>query len=202
MFRLVRPCLVPDLELADSITLDPHKGLFLPYGSGGLLLKRPELLLSAHQRDADYLRDLSREEGAPSFTDLSPELSRAFRGLCLWLPLKLHGAHAFRNALAEKMALCRQAYDSLSRSELFEMLDEPQLSVVAFRLKADDEANSELLRRVNDERKVFLSSTTLRGKITLRICVLCFRSEASHVAAAVDALVRHGRVLVSELGSQ
>jgi aromatic-L-amino-acid decarboxylase len=90
-FRLVSESLVPGLELCDSLTLDPHKGLFLPYGTGCLLVRDPEALRRAHASDAHYLQDVAAAHGEINFTDLSPELSRDFRGLRLWLPFQLHG---------------------------------------------------------------------------------------------------------------
>ncbi len=188
-FRWVDPNLVPGLELTDSIALDPHKGLFLPYGTGCLLVRDADALRAAHQSDADYLRDVMPDGGQDNFTDLSPELSRAFRGLALWLPLMLHGAGAFREALAEKLELARDAARRLEADPRFELLEEPQLSVVAFRLKdRDDDANARLLERVNARGRVFLSSTRLHDRLTLRICVLCFRTHQDRLDDAISAL--------------
>jgi aromatic-L-amino-acid/L-tryptophan decarboxylase len=185
-FRLVPP-LLADLSRCDSITLDPHKGLFLPYGTGCLLVRDAGALARAHQSSAAYLRDVAAPPGEVNFTDLSPELSREFRGLRLWLPLQLHGVAAFREALAEKLALTRLAYERLRPD--FDILDEPQLSVVAFRMRnADDARNAELLRRVNARGRVYLSSTILGGRLTLRICVLSFRTHEDRLLDACDAL--------------
>ncbi len=202
-FRLVPEgrALMPDLEKCDSITLDPHKGLFLPYGTGCLLVRDGATLQRAHQGDAAYLADVASEDGVANFTDLSPELSRDFRGLRLWLPLKLHGARAFREQLAEKLALARSAHDQLAADLRFEIVDEPQLSVVAFRLRAKkedaDELNAELLHRVNARGRVFLSSTVLGGRLTLRICVLSFRTHEDRVRDAIDALREEATALLA-----
>jgi aromatic-L-amino-acid decarboxylase len=184
------------LSECDSVTLDPHKGLFLPYGTGCVVVRDAEALRRAHAGDADYLKDVAAEGDAVNFSDLSPELSRDFRGLRLWLPLMLHGVGAFREQLAEKLALARLAYDELRKDGRFEMVCEPQLSVVAFRLaRGDDAANRALLDRVNAGRRVFLSSTVLDGKLTLRICVLSFRTHEDRVREAVEALRLHAAKL-------
>ncbi|MDH3228077.1 MAG: aminotransferase class I/II-fold pyridoxal phosphate-dependent enzyme, partial [Thermoleophilia bacterium] len=73
---------------ADSITLDPHKGLFLPYGTGCLLARDRAALERAHRVDADYMPRRESSDEIPSFCDISPELSRDFRGLRVWLPMK------------------------------------------------------------------------------------------------------------------
>ncbi len=192
-FRIVKDGerLMPGLERCDSITLDPHKGLFLPYGTGCLLVRDGQALLRAHAESAHYLQDVVGDDG-PGFNDLSPELSRDFRGLRLWLPIQLHGLQAFRDALQEKLELTRWAYGELRRDARFEVLDEPQLSVVAFRLRGEgeqaDARNEELLRRVNARRRVFLSSTRMAGRYVLRICVLSFRTHEDRMRDAVDAL--------------
>lgn len=187
---------MPGIERTDSITLDPHKGLFLPYGTGCLLVRNGHALRRPHQQSADYLRDVTPEEHSVNFTDLSPELSRDFRGLRLWLPLMLHGLSAFREALSEKLELARWAWQELDADPRFDVLDEPQLSVVAFRLRGQaDEVNAELLRRVNQRGRVFLSSTVLDGRVTLRLCVLSFRTHADRVREAVEALRQEAALL-------
>jgi aromatic-L-amino-acid decarboxylase len=192
--------LMPGLERCDSITLDPHKGMFLPYGTGCLLVRDGQALLKAHAEQAHYLQDVVGDDG-PGFNDLSPELSRDFRGLRVWLPVQLHGLQAFRDSLQEKLELTRWAYAELRKDERFEFLDEPQLSVIAFRLKGEgpqaDARNEELLRRVNARRRVFLSSTRMGGRYILRICVLSFRTHEDRVRDAVTALREEATALLS-----
>src|SRR5262249_52279103 len=124
--------LLAGIERADSVVLDPHKGMFLPYGTGCLLVKDGARLRAAHEAEADYLQDLG-SASAPSPGSYGPELSRPYRGLRVWLPLMLHGARAFREALAEKLALARDLHASLSALAGLEIVDPPQTSTVAFR---------------------------------------------------------------------
>src|SRR5918999_1809317 len=84
------------IERADSIVLDPHKGLFLPYGTGAVLVRKGEDLRRAHSLTADYMPGLQDDPDRVDFSQYSPELSRPFRGLRVWLPFKLHGAGVFR----------------------------------------------------------------------------------------------------------
>jgi aromatic-L-amino-acid decarboxylase len=191
--------LVGPIEECDSITLDPHKGLFLPYGLGALLVRDGEALANVHREGASYVQDVTHA-GSLGFADLSPELSRDFRGLRLWLPLMLHGLGAFREQLQEKLDLARWAYRELASDPHFELVDEPQLSVVAFRLRGPaqdaDLVAPELLARVNDRKRVFLSSTRIRGRYVLRICVLSFRTHADRVKEAVLALRQEAQTLL------
>ncbi len=93
------------IELADSIILDPHKGMFIPYGSGIILVKNKKYLLEANNYEANYMQDIKDHQEEYSPSELSPELSKHFRGMRLWLPLKLHGIDVFRACLEEKLGL-------------------------------------------------------------------------------------------------
>jgi aromatic-L-amino-acid decarboxylase len=190
------------IERADSITFDPHKGLFLPYGTGCLLVADGHKLRSAHQIAAEYLQDLSGGDVSWSPAELGPDLSRDFRGLRVWLPLMLHGAGAFRAALAEKLALAErfaQGLDDLIASGApLTMVARPQLSTVAFRLQRRNEEtlddynsrNATFLAAVNARLRVHLSSTLLPVEDglshTSRVCVLSFRTHARHIDRCLE----------------
>jgi aromatic-L-amino-acid decarboxylase len=126
------------LSRADSITLDPHKGLFLPYGTGCLLVRDGAALKRAHHVVADYMPPMQDEPDLVDFSEISPELSRDFRGLRVWLPMKLHGIGVFREALDEKLDLANWATEELRKIDDIEIVAEPQLSIVAFRLRHTD----------------------------------------------------------------
>jgi aromatic-L-amino-acid/L-tryptophan decarboxylase len=175
-----------DLRRCDSVTLDPHKGLFLPYGTGALVVRKGRELSRAFASSAGYLRDLGTEDSDPNFTDLSFEMSRDFRGLRVWLPLRLHGVALFRDALDEKLDLARHAYRELSRDERLEVLVEPELTTLAFRPRHGDA--TALLEAVNSSGRAFLSSTVLGGAVAVRMCILSFRTERRHVDEAIAAI--------------
>lgn len=195
------------IERADSVTFDPHKGMFLPYGTGCLLVRDGRALLAAHGAEADYLQDFDafeRTGEAPSPAVYGPELSRPYRGLRLWLPLMLHGAGAFREALTHKLALADRFHAGLQRlarsGAPIEIVDAPQLSTVPFRLRRAageslaqlDRRNAAWLAAINDRAHVYMSSTKLPfedgSAFTLRACVLSFRTHETHVDAALDDL--------------
>jgi aromatic-L-amino-acid decarboxylase len=187
------------IELADSVVLDPHKSLFLPYGTGALLVRDAEALRRTHSLAADYLPE-SRAE--VDFYEISPELTRPFRGLRVWLPLKMHGAGPFREALEEKLALARWASAELKTIPGIEILAEPQLSTLAFRLNPGglsieelNRLNRGLMKRINDRRRVLLTGTLLRGQFVIRICVLSFRTHRDRMEMCLEDIreaVREG----------
>src|SRR4051794_30883484 len=184
------------IERADSIVLDPHKGLFLPYGTGAVLVRDGLALKRAHALTADYLPQMQDDPDLVDFCLYSPELSRPFRGLRVWLPLKMHGAAVFRAQLEEKLALTRLAADRIRAMEGMEMLAEPELSLFAFRLhphgeddpQALNRLNRRLLERVNARQRVFLTSTMLGGRFALRICVLSFRTHRDRMEEGLEDL--------------
>jgi aromatic-L-amino-acid decarboxylase len=204
------------IDRADSITFDPHKGLFLPYGTGCVLVREGERLRAAHSGAADYLQDFEAMGGGdelPSPAEYGPELSRGYRGLRLWLPLMLHGAQAFRDALDEKLQLARRVHAGLAAliadGASVEIVAAPQLTVTAFRLRrapkeplgAWNARNAALLTTINGYQRVYLSSTTLPvddgAAFTLRFCVLGFRTHARHVERGLEDIARAIRAVTS-----
>jgi len=182
------------LEQADSLVMDPHKGLFLPFGSGALLVREGQRLYQAFNHDASYLQDkeflLAQAELSPA--DLSPELTRHFRGLRLWLPLKLLGVAPFRAALEEKMLLARHFHQRLGQIDGFEVGPAPDLSIVTYRYRpARGEANAfnrRLVQAVQSDGRIFISSTMLDGQFTLRLAILSFRTHLAQIETALEVL--------------
>ena len=182
------------IELADSVALDPHKTLFLPYGTGAVLVRDGRHLMEAFSASAEYIRPLGESEVGPSPADLSPELTRHFRALRLWLPLQLAGVSAFRAAQEEKLALARYLHARLQEMDGWDAGPAPELSVVAFRYLPKhgdaDGFNERLLRHLLDEGRVMLSGTRIDGRYTLRCAILCFRTHIEHVDEVIAALER------------
>jgi len=187
------------LEKAHSIVLDPHKGMFLPYGSGAVLVKDVRWLAQSQAYQADYMQDAMAAEGQYSPADLSLELSRPFRGLRFWLPLKLFGLAPFRAALAEKIWLARYFHEQLEKTPGWLVGPYPELSVATFRYVPDqadaDAFNKSLIDAVYADGKVFISSTLIDGKFFLRLAVLHFRTHLEQVNYVLDLLQRKAREL-------
>ncbi|HEV8420205.1 MAG TPA: amino acid decarboxylase, partial [Actinomycetota bacterium] len=124
---------------------------------------------------------------------------RDFRGLRVWLPLLLHGVNAFRAALDEKLDLTQFLYRSLSETPGFDVPWEPDLSVVAFRYRPrrgdPDSFNRRLLDRINQSRRVFLSSTLIEGQFIIRACILSHRTHRDRIEEAVDIIRSAAREL-------
>jgi len=179
------------LELADSIVLDPHKSLFLPYGLGIVLVRETAYLRSSFSYNANYMQDAVEVEEEISPADVSLELTKHFRGLRLWIPLKLHGLGAFRSALEEKHQLAMYFYEEISKMAGFETFQEPELSVVMFRFvdhPNKNEFNKQLIQQIHKDGRVFLSSTTVNGDFWLRVAILVFRTHISNVQLTLSII--------------
>ncbi len=182
------------IELSNSLIMDPHKGLFMPCGSGVVLVRNGADLLRAHYYQANYMQDkdalASPDEISPA--DLSPELTRPFRGLRLWLSLKLLGVAPFRAALEEKILLARHFHQQMQRAPGFEVGPYPDLSIVTFRYlpsRGDaDEFNQRLVLAIQQDGQIFISSTTIDGKATLRLAVLNHNTHLETVELAIELL--------------
>lgn len=183
------------LDRADSITLDPHKGLFLPYGTGCLLVAHREHLRQAHHMEAEYLPRMQEDASLVDYADLSAELSRDWRGLRVWLPLKMHGAAVFRDALNEKLDLAAHAAEGIRALPHARLEAAPQLSLLAFRFAPPgvpdaelDALNRRILSDVNQRQRVLLTGTQAHGRFLIRMCILSFRTHRAHVGAALEDL--------------
>ena len=172
---------------ADSIAVDPHKGLSMPFGLGALLVRDEAHLIDANQGRGAYLGDEDHYSGIRDIAALGPELSRPFRALQMWLPLHLHGIAPFRQAMDTTLDLAEHSYHRLSGIDGLETPWRPDLSVVAFGF-ADDEVGRQALEAVNRDRVVHLSSTTIENRFVLRFAIVNRRTTQDHLDHAIDII--------------
>ncbi|MGH9319491.1 MAG: pyridoxal phosphate-dependent decarboxylase family protein, partial [Vicinamibacteria bacterium] len=157
-----------------------------------VLVRDRAAIFESHRYLAHYMQDAlkAREELSPA--DLSPELTKHFRGLRLWMPLLLHGLAPFRAALDEKMLLARYFHERLSERSRFDVGPYPDLSVVVFRYRPKsgdpDELNRRLVEEIHRDGRVFMSSTILDGRFTLRLAVSSFRVHLDTIDLALEIL--------------
>ncbi len=183
------------ISRADSLTLDPHKGMFLPYGTGALLVRDGAALRAAHEATAAYLPAMPHPEDFYDPSQHGPELSRPFPGLRVWLSVKLFGSAAFREAITEKRALAVDAARRVAALPGIVIDAPPELSLFAFHLtwpgatRADeDEATKTLLDKTTARGRVMVTGCTAQGRYLGRVCVLSFRTHQPHIDALVDDL--------------
>jgi len=196
-FKLVAQCqsCFEGVSEVDSIVLDPHKSLFMPFGTGVVLVRNGDILQRSLSYEAVFFSDMDSTEKSPA--NFSVELTRPSRAPRIYLSLKTFGTAAFRAALEEKIVLTK--YVLLYLKNLcgnphhfpLEFACEPELTVVAFRIKGEDVLTRKLHSFILKGERVFLSTTQLNGKLYLRICILNFRSHLKHVNECLDE-IQHG----------
>jgi aromatic-L-amino-acid decarboxylase len=175
------------INRADSIAIDPHKGLSIPFGVGALLVRDESYLIDANQGRGAYLRAEDNYLGIRDIAALGPELSRPFRALQVWLPLHLHGVAPFRQALEMNLDLAEYAYARLSGIDGIETPWKPDLSIVAFRFE-NDATGQEAMETVNRDRVVHLSPTAIDNRFVLRFAILNRRTTQDHIDHAIDII--------------
>ena len=180
------------LSRADSITLDPHKGMFLPYGTGALLVRDGAALRAAHEATADYLPAMPHPEDFYDPSQHGPDLSRGFPGLRVWMSVKMYGAAAFREAMAEKRALTLDAARRIAAMPGIVMDAPPELSLFAFHvtwpgatLAEEDAATRALMARTSAHGRVMVTGAVTRGRYVGRVCVLSFRTHQLEIDALI-----------------
>ncbi len=174
------------IDRADSITVDAHKSLLLPYGLGGLIVQDAKALLEANEGRGAYMQDVRDRPALPHFFEFGPELSRPYRGLDVWLALHYHGLAAFRSELDRMLDLAAGAAERLRTMPGIELAVEPELSIVAFRATAGDDATRAIIRHLNESGEVHVSSTTVADRFTIRLAFLNHRTTERHALRATE----------------
>lgn len=205
-FHLVgelRP-LLGGLPRADSVTLDPHKGLFLPYGTGALLVRDGAALRAAHGATAAYLPHMPDADEFYDPSQHGPDLSRGFPGLRVWLEVKLYGAAKIRAALAEKRALAVDAARRIAAIPGIVMDAAPQLSLFAFHLdwpgatlEDQNDATRELMERVTRRGQVMITGCEVDERVLARVCVLSFRTRQAHMDTCVAHVAEEAQAILA-----
>jgi aromatic-L-amino-acid decarboxylase len=183
------------LNRADSLSLDPHKWLYQPAGCGCLLYRDPAAAQRAFAHSEDYARSLSNDpiEGFAFFEE-SMELSRPFRALKIWLSLRYFGLRAFQESICEDLRLAKVLAEAIQSQPSLELLAPVELSAVCFRYyreSADlDALNLQILQRVIQRGKVYISNATVQGKFSLRACIVNHRTTSEDVLAVISEVMQ------------
>ena len=190
------------LELADSISLDPHKWLYQPLDCGCLLYRSPEVAQKTFAHSGDYARALTEDpvEGFAFFEE-SLELSRRFRALKLWLSLRYHGVSAFRQSITKDLSQARRLAHAIGKESKLEVLAPVELSAVCFRYRGERTSSEEelncfnltLLKRIVARGRIYLSNASLRGKFSLRACIVNHRTKDVDVDSVIPEVLAAAR---------
>jgi glutamate/tyrosine decarboxylase-like PLP-dependent enzyme len=184
------------MERADSLTLDPHKWLYAPMGTGCVLVRDRATLEAAFRVSGEYLKDVPRDE--VNFFDRGPEMSRPGRVLAVWMLLRAAGLDAIAEQVEWDLRLARLAEQLLAGAPELEIVTPAELSVVTFRSRArpgEAEAaraarDTGIMERTLHSGELMISSTDLAGRTALRLVVLNHRTTEDEIRRSVAAIAR------------
>ncbi|HLN99613.1 MAG TPA: pyridoxal-dependent decarboxylase [Pyrinomonadaceae bacterium] len=206
------------LELADSISLDPHKWLYVPIDAGCLLFRDEAKARAAFNFEgADYIKvHEQNEDEAFAFWNYGTELSRRFRALKIWLTLRYFGVRRLANAITEDIAVAAYLGEQVKAAKDFELLASPELSICCFRYVPSayqtglqlaseeqtrrvaaklDDLNMQIMNRVQRGGRAYLSSATIRGRFALRVCITNFRTSRADIDETLNIIREAARLL-------
>jgi glutamate/tyrosine decarboxylase-like PLP-dependent enzyme len=186
------------LERADSVSLDPHKWLYVPVDAGCLLFRDADAARAAFStEDADYIKTHGyTDEEAFAFWDYGVELSRRFRALKVWMTLQYYGSRRIADAISEDISLASYLGELVSSADDFELLAPVELSICCFRYVPErdvsdaelDRLNERIMERVQKGGRAYLSNATVNGKFALRACITNFRTTKADIEETVAAV--------------
>jgi glutamate/tyrosine decarboxylase-like PLP-dependent enzyme len=192
------------LALADSVSLDPHKWLYMPIDVGSLLLRDEEAARETFKfTDVDYIKTHGlSDEAAFAFWDYGVELSRRFRALKVWLTLRYYGTRRLAEAIADDIALAKYLGELVSEADDFELVTPVVLSICCFRYvpeslkgKASEGTNAELnvlnekiMSGVQRSGRAYISNATINGTFALRVCITNFRTTKQDIDETLSVI--------------
>jgi glutamate/tyrosine decarboxylase-like PLP-dependent enzyme len=208
------------LARADSVSLDPHKWLYVPLDSGCLLFRDEAQARAAFSfDDVDYIKVLEQNaDESFAFWNYGPELSRRFRALKIWLTLRYYGVRRISEAISEDNALAAYLGQCVEQAEDFELLARPELSICCFRyvpkslqsklraLRQDESAgndselnelNTKIMHAIQRGGRAYLSSATIGSRFALRACIINFRTTRADIDETLEIIRETGRELES-----
>jgi glutamate/tyrosine decarboxylase-like PLP-dependent enzyme len=183
--------LLEGIGRADSITLDPHKWLFVPFECGCLMVKDPARLRDAFRILPEYLEALDTAAEEVNFADLGEQLSRYSRAFKVWLCVQYYGTDALGSAIAQGIRNAEIAEELIRQAPELEVLSPARLGILCFRARGNGDAatvdalNQRILQRVNDNARYFISTTRLNGALALRICTPGFRTRPKDIEGLI-----------------
>jgi aromatic-L-amino-acid/L-tryptophan decarboxylase len=205
------------LDRADSVSLDPHKWLYVPIDSGCLLFRDESKARAAFSfDDADYIKVQEQNaEESYAFWNYGPELSRRFRALKIWLTIRYYGTQRITAAISEDNALASYLGQAVEQAEDFELIVPPELSICCFRYLPSsmrsklqsisgrvgintelDELNNKIMLAVQRGGRAYLSSATLGGRFALRVCITNFRTTRADIDETLEIIREAARDLL------
>ncbi|OLS23330.1 MAG: L-2,4-diaminobutyrate decarboxylase, partial [Candidatus Heimdallarchaeota archaeon LC_3] len=190
--------LLADINFADSIALDAHKWLFVPFEAGIVLVKNRECLKHAFSEDAGYLVDtqsVSEHQLMVNFWEYSFPMSREFRGLKVWMLINAYGREGLSNLITKNILLVKYLSTRVEEHPDLELMSSSELSIVCFRWRDSDEFNNMIIEKIQKNQKYYVSRTKLKGRSTIRVCIVNLESDTDVIDGLIQEIENIGITL-------
>ena len=187
----------PGIELADSVTIDPHKWFHQPYEIGCLLVRDNKRLTGTFRTQPVYLRDLVGAAEEINFYDQGIQLTRRFRAFKFYMSMKTYGIGAFRKSVENSIDLTEQFDSYLQQAPDWEVVTGASLAVITFRYNpADRKLTDQELDRINQrlsdqiiaDGKAMLATTIVSDRTVLRMCLINPRTTMDDLLSTIESL--------------
>jgi glutamate/tyrosine decarboxylase-like PLP-dependent enzyme len=196
--------LVRGIELADSITVDPHKWLAMPFAAGVVLTSHPELLKQTFGVTTPYMPKVNTPLPPDNFA-ISTQWTRRMNSLKFWLTLQVHGRQAYEEHIDRQIQVARWFGDQIGKSADFEFFAEPMLPIFNLRLKNShllEEQGAQLLQSIVDDvtrdGRQWISTTRVNGHTVIRVMIISYLTEQRHLEELLERLERAARKVRTE----
>ncbi|NWF70562.1 MAG: aminotransferase class I/II-fold pyridoxal phosphate-dependent enzyme [Chloroflexi bacterium] len=195
------------MDRLDSVTIDPHKWLFQPFEIGCVMVRNKRYLRDTFRLVPEYLKDVdSRSEEEVNFFDYGVQLSRGFRALKLWMSIKIFGAEAFRQAVDWGITLAEMAENKVRSLPHWEVTSPAWIGIFTFRYfrnealspEEEDEINKEVVNCITEDGYAFVSTTILKGRVVIRMCIINPRTTEDDVLNTIDKMNAYAEELCAQ----
>ncbi|MFW9854773.1 MAG: pyridoxal phosphate-dependent decarboxylase family protein [Candidatus Thorarchaeota archaeon] len=179
------------IKLADSIALDAHKWLFTPFEAGCAIVKDSEKLRNAFELSAEYLKDSELEDEyilQRNFRSYGFPLSRGLRGLKIWMLISSYGKRGLSQLITRNILAADYLRHKIQNHPHLELMSDGKLAIVCFRWRGSDQLNENIVGVLQRKKRYYLSRTSLKGRATIRVCILNLRTTLRLIDGLIDEI--------------
>lgn len=190
------------IHRADSVVVNPHKWMYVPFEAGGVLVKNPEHLRATFSTIPDYLKSDASGEGRTDLMEYNLPLTKEFKALKVWMTVKMYGAQKLRETIRRDIERAAFLVQLIKKDEQLELMAPAPLSIVCFRFKKNgtpdkelDMLNNKIIQKVEKDGRIFLTGTKIKGRTALRMCFINHRTTINDVETSANVIKEMGNNL-------
>jgi len=193
------------IERADSVVVNPHKWLYVPFEAGGALVKNPDHLRKTFSTIPDYLKSDEQNGGRTDLMEYNLPLTKEFKALKVWMTIKAFGAARLREEIASDINKAQYLSELVESEENLELMAPAPLSIVCFRYNPGrmgksslNNLNDQIIQTIEADGRVFLTGTKIHGKTALRVCFINPRTEKEDIQLLQKVVLEIGSELMEK----